>query len=648
MATDGTQFLIDMVAKLTGGTASVATLADLGDRLLAAGATANDLERAVKATSVALEDSTSAMKANGAAVSEGEAAYRQAEASADRAAKAVERIGAAAEAQRGKLKAAIDAGNAGSVETATAKLRELVTREEEAKSKALGAAAALNVEAASLDKLKASAAASAAKHADMIKGLANVKGAAEQAAKAEKAAAGSGKVNEMAEALGKLGGPAGVAGQKLLGVASGFSKLRASVGAAGFYVATAVAIVAIASAAIFATVAVGRWAVGLADANRSWSLLAAGVARSTSGGEQLEATISKLGTVVPQTNEELLAMAGGLADTGLRGKALASALEVAAVSAAKLKWGPDFAKQMLSLDVQSRRLHNNLADTFGVLNIEKLLGGVQTLVALFDASTASGRALKFLFEALFQPLIDGVSDAIPSIERFFLHAEILALKAYIALKPYREEIKMVGEAFLVAAAVIVGVLVVALGALVAAIGLVAFSILAPIAAVYMFFASLGEVWAEMKAVFADAVAFVSDLGSQMMQGLVNGITGGAAAVVGAITGAVGGAIDAAKHMLGIASPSKVFEGIGGFTAEGFAAGVDGGAGGAQGSLEALVAPPDARGGAPGGGARGPVTVNITVDGRGESDEGLAAKIAAAVRDVFESDALSIGGGEVPA
>ncbi len=41
------------------------------------------------------------------------------------------------------------------------------------------------------------------------------------------------KANEAAEALGKIGGPLGVVGQKALGVKAGFDKVCASLGALG-------------------------------------------------------------------------------------------------------------------------------------------------------------------------------------------------------------------------------------------------------------------------------------------------------------------------------------------------------------------------------------------------------------------------------
>jgi hypothetical protein len=647
VADDRTEFLIAMAAKLTGGDASVATLGALGDRMLAAGASANDLERTVQHTSAALEESTAAMKGAGDAVSAGEQKYGQLEAAADRTAKAVERIGQLAETQRGKLASALDAGDGKTTARATEKLRALVERQGEAVVKANAAAAAMNVEAAALDALKGKAGTVAAQHAALTKGFGNVKAAAVAAAKAEAAAAGTGKVNEIAEAFGKLGGPAGAAGQQVFGLATGFAKLGKSIGTAGPYVAIAVAIVAIASAAVLATVAIAKWAVGLTDANRTQGLLAAGMARSVAGGAALEKEVAKVGAVVPLANDELFAMASHLANSGLRGDALSSALERAAVSAAKLKFGPDFQKALLSLDFQAKRLQANIAATFGGLKIEKLLGGVQTLVALFDSTTASGRALKFLFESLLQPIIDGVADAVPAVERLFLQAEILALKAYIALKPYRKEIALVGQTFAIGAAVIAGVLAVAvlsvLGAVVlltVAFGALVYGLSLLIEmAVHVAGAIVDELTAEIQ--------FLTQLGSQMMDGLVEGITGSATAVVKAITDVVGGAVDAAKHLLGIGSPSKVFAGIGDFTAQGFAEGVKGGSGRSQDALEAMVKPPEGKGGIAGvGGSQfGNVSISISIEGRGESDEGLASKIAAAVRDVFESDALTIGGGE---
>ncbi len=64
------------------------------------------------------------------------------------------------------------------------------------------------------------------------------------------------------------------------------------------------------------------------------------------------------------------------------------------------------------------------------------------------------------------------------------------------------------------------------------------------------------------------------IGSDAISGLVNGITGNAARVVSAITGVVGNTVEAAKNLLGIHSPSRVFRDMFGYVMEGAALGID--------------------------------------------------------------------------
>ena len=649
MATDGTQYLIELAAKFTGGDAAVAKLGELGDKMLAAGATSKDLETATKAASTALEQAAAAAMNAGTAIAEGEKAYRSAELAADRAAKAVEKIGTQAEAQVGKLQAALDVGDVDAVEGAEAQIWKLLGRQQELIAVSSKAGDALKSEAAAMDKLKSSAEAAATKHNDLKKGVANLESAAAKAAKVEKAAAGTGKVNEMAEAFGKLGGPAGVAGQKVLILATGFDKLKMAMGTAGPYVAIAIAIVAIASAAIAATYAITKWGVSNADANRSNSLLVAGIAQSVKGGQELEEQIAKVGRVVPLTNDELKDMAKKLADSGLSGKELNAALEKTALNAAELKFGPEFQKEMLSLNFQAKRLDSNIAKTFGGLNIDKFLASLSNLVDLFDSSTASGKTLKFIFEGLFQPIVDGATDGVYFIERMFLHAEIMALKAYIALRPYSDGIVLLGKAFLIGAAVIGGILAVAVGVLIAGltavlalIGVLAFGI-------FQFGVMIKDAAVAIVEGFGPAVEWLADLGNRMIEGLVNAITGGATAVIGAIGGVITGAIDSAKSLLGIASKSKVFASIGGFAAEGFTSGVDSGADDAQGAMESMVAPPDAGGGGGGKGGGGGLSLSIgELHVHGEGAKAQADNFIDEITKRLESLGIIIGGGEVPA
>ena len=67
---------------------------------------------------------------------------------------------------------------------------------------------------------------------------------------------------------------------------------------------------------------------------------------------------------------------------------------------------------------------------------------------------------------------------------------------------------------------------------------------------------------------------LGNIGSNIVQGLVNGVTGAAGKLVDAVKGAVDDAIKGAKNLLGIHSPSRVFRKIGQYTMQGAALGVD--------------------------------------------------------------------------
>lgn len=91
-------------------------------------------------------------------------------------------------------------------------------------------------------------------------------------------------------------------------------------------------------------------------------------------------------------------------------------------------------------------------------------------------------------------------------------------------------------------------------------------------------------------VFDTLSAMADDMmsaGADLVQGLVDGITSNASAIVQALVAAVSGGVDAVKKTLGIASPSKVFDEIGGYTAEGMEQGIDGGAAGVAGAANRM-------------------------------------------------------------
>ena len=67
---------------------------------------------------------------------------------------------------------------------------------------------------------------------------------------------------------------------------------------------------------------------------------------------------------------------------------------------------------------------------------------------------------------------------------------------------------------------------------------------------------------------------VTSIGSNIIQGMVNGVTSAAGRLIDSVKGAVDNAINAAKNLLGIHSPSRVFREIGQYTMQGAALGVD--------------------------------------------------------------------------
>ncbi len=107
MGGDGAEFSIDIDVPPSGAESAAAQVTRLTAALTTSGAAAIQAAEAVKA---------------------GEAAYRLAETGADRAAKAVEKIGLAADAQRGKVAAALAVGDTAGVERATAKMNALNAR----------------------------------------------------------------------------------------------------------------------------------------------------------------------------------------------------------------------------------------------------------------------------------------------------------------------------------------------------------------------------------------------------------------------------------------------------------------------------------------------------------------------------------------
>lgn len=616
------QYVIDIAANMPSGEQTIAQLDQLTAKLQGGGKGADFFSSAISKVSDQLTGAKAASAAANAALAEGERTFASLERAAVQATKAEEKAALAGKLDPSVSRTAHEARTAVEAYTGT------------------------------LKKLEAEAGAAAKKEDELAKTLTNVQKLSGHTDKSLAAQAES--TEKLRGALASVPGPVGKIGSSLLAPVQGFQKLSASMGegnATMLLTATAaagvvVALVALAAAAIVGTAAILKWSIGLADVNRAAALhqsaviaTNADVALLSGAYEQITADTGQSADALNGLVKQLRAAKVSVADmpAALRAAALAetalgqggSADFIERIKEGKVavrdlasetqsKLGGIVAKRMLGLDAQGARLKKNIGDIFGGLNIEPVLNGLQTLGDLFDKNTAAGQAMKFLFESVFQPIIDQAQNAAYVVEAFALGFLIGLTKLYIALKP---AIKAVSDFFGFDDTSLSDVLAIAtkageyaayifagfVAALVLVAGVIAAVVVPLIAmqlAIYGMIAAIVAGVVYVDGLFIDAFeavwTFLSGLPGKMLQmgtdlimGLVNGISGAAGAVVDAVTGAVGGAIDAAKKKLGIASPSKVFTEIGGYTGEGMALGVEDSTADVHDAFEQMMTPPDA-------------------------------------------------------
>ncbi len=464
--------------------------------------------------------------------------------------------------------------------------------------------------------------------------------------------------------LGKIGGHMAGIGRQGQAVV----KAIGSMGMAGAAVLAAAVLVVLVAGLAIATEKILAFGIATADAARTQGLLAAGIAGSVAGGAKLDTAIAALAAKVPLTREELMGLAGDLEKSGLKGDALTAALDKAAIKAATLKFGPDFAKQMLSLDQQSKTFGANIAGIFGGLKIEGLLSGLAKLVDMFSANSASGKALHAVFLSLFQPIVDGLTRAIPYIQIAFLTMVVWVLKARNALRPYAGEIKLLAEIFggiLVAAILLVGVsifiaflpLIVLIGAvvlvvyiLVKAVGLIGDAFDAVSGAASAVFGYIATPFKQAYAFLSGIVGSFASIGSDIISGIVDAIMGGASKVIASVTALGKGALNALKSIFDSHSPSKAFGRIADTAPQGMTKSMNEGAGDVADASEDMGKAALAGGqkgmsggvGAPGGssgGKSGGNTYNFHITGVKDAEQikepSFLAKLAEAVEQAVQ-------------
>lgn len=642
MSNGAAQYIIDVASQVDGADKTLDELDAISAKLTGTARGATTFDAALVKLSNSLTAAGSASKAANAALAEAETQYSALEKAALQAAKAEEKaaaLGVVPPDIAAKAAAAASAVNAYSktlkgLEDAAAKAKT----EETALEQTLKNAQTIAQHTAALDDAKEKAAKKAADE------QAKAAAAAETATRQQDAG-----IKRLKGALPALGGAFGQVGGQVAGAIDDFgdlSEVFGEGGASAIVASGGISILVVALAALVVglaagTIAVASWAVGLADSNRELDLTSQAFVAFNPQVAAVSSTIDELHSALGETTPALQSMAKSLVDAHVSAADLPEALKAAAIAAAALGQGGanEFvarinagtksvhalaketeaslggiaAQRVLGLTEQTAKLKDEISGLFGELDIDPVLKGFQTIVGLFDETTAAGQTMKFLFNSVFQPLIDDADKAATVVEGFVLGFLIGLTKLYIALKPVvkavseflgehdpsltniladvtsvGEELAPVFVALVVgftAAAAIVGVLVgVSLALFAAFVALPAVVIGAVVGIGAAIFSAIGGAIDYLESID------LGTIGNALIQGLIAGITGAAGALISSITGVVSGGIDAAKAVLGIHSPSKVFEGIGDDTVAGFTGAVDDGTDDAQNSLTSLVSP----------------------------------------------------------
>jgi hypothetical protein len=588
------EYIIDISATMHDGPQTSAELDKLAGSLLGAGKDSTAFERAIAQTAKQLDAAKIATAATSAELALASAEYKVLEKAALKASKAAERAFTRDGAVPDELQAELDAAQ-GAVSAYAGKLKTLETAADNAANAEKRLASNMN-------------------NIRTMSGHVNKRlGEASQ------------KIGRLEGALGQIGGPAGRLGQAMVTPIKAFTELSETFGVAragaivlGVALVSLVAIAGMVAIGIgLLTGAVALLGIKLADSKRSAGLAQEALEAMDPSLVALRDDFAALTASTGQSTDALNGLKKKLDDAKVPADQMAKALEAAAVAETALgkggadkfigqikegklsvdefasttqqKLGGIVAKQMRGLGAQTDTLSRNFSDLFGGLDIDSALDGFAKLVGLFDKNTAAGGAMKFLFESIFQPLIDKVDATATVIEAFWLGFLIGATQIYIALKPV---IKAVSEFFgfddvslldMLGSAETLGTIVAYIfGGFAVILGGVAVAIGAVVKAgiwLYDQFTSIfeGPIWGE--------------IGSWIVKGLADGILGGAGSVISAMVNVAKSAIGAAKKALGIASPSKVFAELGVFTGEGFTQGIETEEKNAQGALSALVAPP---------------------------------------------------------
>ncbi len=565
----------------------------------------------------------------------------------------------------------------------TNELRGIQTAMSRLKAGGLTGSAAFKELRDKADALKKSIGASQAEFLQLGGSLANLK--------PDKAAGG---FDDLLGALTKLPGPLGQGASKLGALFSGSS--MAMLGIAGLAAGAVVAIGVLAglvTAVGQAAIALTQYGLAAADARRNELLHLEGLVsirswytRAAGSASELQASIDAVSGSAAISRSRVAGYAEQLYRAGLRGQTLEDALQgISTVSAVQGEGMADRFRAMaigaartgrsvrgladdverrlggtarrmgLSWDRQMERLRESFQGLFSGIDLDGALGALDEILSVFSQTTVTGRALRTMLSALFQPLLDGVSEVGSPFREFFEGVVLQTQRIVIAVLRVRNAMTRTfgGSASglsdfvswttlgqvavgtfaisLLGAVAVVGVLAAALGSIVLVVGAVGYAFVRFGMGVTQMYERLsGTDW--------------RTLGRSLIDGLVGGLMGRASEAWKAVTTIGTGMTEALRTALDIRSPSRVFAELGRQIPRGLAVGVEAEASVSTSAIDGLTNVP--QGGAVGatGGRSGVGAVYVSIDGINVTvgtSEQAPTNIADRIREEVERALLGV-------
>lgn len=211
----------------------------------------------------------------------------------------------------------------------------------------------------------------------------------------------------------------------------------------------------------------------------------------------------------------------------------------------KTKFGAVAEARLLSLGVQFSKFKENITWIFSGADIEPFLKGLHTILGLFDRNTGGAKSMRDMVTKFTETAIGG-----------FLRLAIFLVRTYIWLKTHAAAWKTVELIItgIKTAFVVLGVLAAA------ALGIIAASMAACLALSALLWAGIGAIGEGLAAVWTYFTTHsLSEIGTEMINGLVGGLKAAGHLVLETLTNIVTGAVKGVKKYLGIASESKLMK-----------------------------------------------------------------------------------------